>query len=110
MGNLGIWVPYQVIIVIITQLLRIAILSTALLLLGKFLAKKGCSDRELQSPFECVFSTLRSHRMAFSLHFFLVALVFAIFDVEILLLFPALTEAHSSLKNHKHILWVNLSA
>lgn len=39
-------------------------------------------------PFECGFSRRGSPRLNFSIHFFLVAIVFIIFDIELVLLFP----------------------
>lgn len=64
------------------------IITLAFLVLGKLLRKKSTLDREFQSPFECGFSTLNDHRLKFSLHFFLIALVFIIFDIELIILFP----------------------
>jgi NADH:ubiquinone oxidoreductase subunit 3 (subunit A) len=66
----------------------ILVLSLLLLVLGSVLRKKNKRDREFQSPFECGFSTFQDYRLKFRLHFFLVALVFIIFDVELILLFP----------------------
>ena len=63
-------------------------LAALFLILGKILSKKSLQDREFQSPFECGFSTFNDHRLKFSLHFFLIALVFIIFDVELIILFP----------------------
>ena len=63
-------------------------ISLAFLILGKLVRKKSALDREFQRPFECGFSTLSDHRLKFSLHFFLIALVFIIFDVELIILFP----------------------
>lgn len=51
-------------------------------------SKKAILDRELQRPFECGFRTYNDFRLKFRLHFFLVALVFIIFDVELIILFP----------------------
>jgi len=45
-------------------------------------------DRELRRSFECGFSSMEESRIPFSLCFFIVALVFLVFDVELLFLFP----------------------
>nr|QJT42848.1 NADH dehydrogenase subunit 3 [Agrilus mali] len=63
-------------------------LSWLIMILTSLLSKKTFSDREKNSPFECGFDPKTSARTPFSLHFFLIAVIFLIFDVEITLLLP----------------------
>ena len=65
-------------------------ISAVVILLGWGLSKRAYRDREKSSPFECGFDPIKSARLPFSLRFFLLAIIFLIFDVEIVLLFPVL--------------------
>nr|UAM92221.1 NADH dehydrogenase subunit 3 [Branchinecta gaini] len=66
----------------------IALIATLMLVLGMVINKKSSADREKNSPFECGFDPQNSSRMPFSMRFFVITLIFLIFDVEITLLLP----------------------
>nr|YP_009990968.1 NADH dehydrogenase subunit 3 [Odontophorus gujanensis]QNN84347.1 NADH dehydrogenase subunit 3 [Odontophorus gujanensis] len=63
------------------------ILSIILTTLNFWLAQMS-PDSEKLSPYECGFDPLGSARLPFSIRFFLVAILFLLFDLEIALLLP----------------------
>nr|YP_009991863.1 NADH dehydrogenase subunit 3 [Turnix velox]QBH75497.1 NADH dehydrogenase subunit 3 [Turnix velox]QNN84724.1 NADH dehydrogenase subunit 3 [Turnix velox] len=62
-------------------------LSIILTTLNFWLAQTN-PDSEKLSPYECGFDPLGSARLPFSIRFFLVAILFLLFDLEIALLLP----------------------
>nr|QNP10051.1 NADH dehydrogenase subunit 3 [Ochthebius nanus] len=63
-------------------------ISLIMMILASLLSKKTFMDREKTSPFECGFDPKSPARLPFSIQFFLIAVIFLIFDVEITLLIP----------------------
>nr|YP_009645766.1 NADH dehydrogenase subunit 3 [Pseudocuneopsis capitata]QBS54491.1 NADH dehydrogenase subunit 3 [Pseudocuneopsis capitata] len=72
------------------------LLGLVLLFIGLFLGVSFYTGREKVSPFECGFDPMGSSRVPFSLRFFLLAVIFVVFDVEIVLLFPVVMMVGSS--------------
>jgi len=64
-----------------------AFLGILLLLLG-FLFGKGKKSKAKLSPYECGFEEFEDARIPFDVRYYLVAILFIIFDLEIAFLFP----------------------
>jgi NADH-quinone oxidoreductase subunit A len=60
----------------------------ALLLTLGFLIGSGKKDDEKLSPYECGFEPFENSRIKFDVRYYLVAILFIIFDLEIAFLFP----------------------
>ncbi len=57
------------------------------LVLGKILAPHKPNDQK-NSPYECGFEAFEDARMKFDVRYYLVAILFILFDLEITFLFP----------------------
>nr|AVC55961.1 NADH dehydrogenase subunit 3 [Ips typographus] len=75
-------------IMIFIMSIIISFILLVLTLILNIISKKSFYDREKNSPFEWGFDPKNLARLPFSLHFFLIAIIFIIFDVELTLFLP----------------------
>ena len=70
------------------------LIPLVLLIIGLIISKVSDTTTVRLRAFECGFEEFVSARLRFSLKFFLIVLVFLVFDVEIALLLPIPISAH----------------
>lgn len=75
----------------LTLVLFLIALRLILILVTALLSEKSFESREKSSPYECGFDPILRARSSFSLRFFLLAVLFVVFDVELSLLIPVVT-------------------
>nr|AZL93276.1 NADH dehydrogenase subunit 3 [Helorus sp. ZJUH_2016017] len=66
-------------------------ISIILFLINSSISKKTFLNLNKLTPFECGFDPLSKPRLPFSLQFYLISIIFLIFDVEFTLIIPMLT-------------------
>jgi NADH-quinone oxidoreductase subunit A len=79
---------YLPVLIFLTVATGLALVLLSLgLVIGRWQAKAK-SDKAKLSPYECGFEAFEDSRMKFDVRYYLVAILFIIFDLEVAFLFP----------------------
>uniref|UniRef100_A0AAU7BNI6 NADH-ubiquinone oxidoreductase chain 3 n=1 Tax=Leptopilina myrica (nomen nudum) TaxID=2964900 RepID=A0AAU7BNI6_9HYME len=74
----------------IILIMIVLILSGVIMSINFMLSKKNYNCRNKVSSFECGFDPLSCIKLPFSIQFYLISIIFLIFDVEISLILPSI--------------------
>ena len=79
---------YLPVLIFLTVATGLALLLMSLGLIIGRLSAKSRADAQKLSPYECGFEAFEDSRMKFDVRYYLVAILFILFDLEIAFLFP----------------------
>ena len=79
---------YLPVLIFLTVATGLALLLMSLGLIIGRLSAKSRGDAQKLSPYECGFEAFEDSRMKFDVRYYLVAILFIVFDLEIAFLFP----------------------
>ena len=83
--------------------------AVSALLVSVLLGKAGRRNRVKDTPYECGMVPQGEHQPRFSVKFYLVAMLFILFDLEIVFMYPWAVVYRESIVQSKAILWSMLS-
>lgn len=63
----------------------------------RLVRKKSSNNTQKLTPFECGFNPISYRRLPFSIHFFIIAVIFLIFDIEIIIIIPIILTIKTSI-------------
>nr|WSP02053.1 NADH dehydrogenase subunit 3 [Iassus latus] len=75
----------MIIMIICFMILFVLLIMNFLILM---IMKKKKNNFNKMNPFECGFNSISKKRLPFSTHFFIIGMIFLIFDIEIILIMP----------------------
>nr|YP_011036764.1 NADH dehydrogenase subunit 3 [Conlopa bredoni]WRK21433.1 NADH dehydrogenase subunit 3 [Conlopa bredoni] len=76
------------------------ILTTIMTIMSMMISMKKFNNKSKMSPFECGFNPMSKKRLPFSIHFFLISILFLIFDIEIVIIIPMILTLKISLMKY----------
>nr|YP_010531066.1 NADH dehydrogenase subunit 3 [Cladolidia robusta]UXW93613.1 NADH dehydrogenase subunit 3 [Cladolidia robusta] len=86
----------------IKHMMMVITISLVMMMLIKMISKKSIMEINKSSPFECGMNTISYKRLPFSSHFFMIAVIFLIFDIEIIMIAPTIM----TMKTSMYYMWM----
>nr|ATD52967.1 NADH dehydrogenase subunit 3 [Phlogotettix sp. EMHAU-2015-Zz052705] len=85
---------------VIMLFLIICIILMTIIMIILLVSKKSIIDNQKATPFECGFNPMSYSRLPFSIHFFMIAVIFLVFDIEIIMIMPMILTVKTSMMKY----------